>query len=132
MSRRSAKKKNSIRQIAGSLPKMGKIILILVIALIVVFSVKAATLSYEVTSYKSASSSKGDDVEVTITADMDISDLGNLLIEKGIINESLEAFLIQENLSDYHDKYISGTYVLNPNMTVEEILKTISTTEDEQ
>ena len=58
---------------------------------------------------------------------MSIKDVGKLLIEKNIVNESLTAFLIQEKLSDYHDSFIPGTYTLNPSMTIDEILKTIST-----
>ncbi len=110
---------------------MNLVIVILIAALAAVIAIKAYQLGYEITSYKPSTDRNAQDVEIIITADMSVRDVGNLLIEKGLIDESLPAFLIQERLSDYHDKFIPGTYQLNPTQTVEMMLETISTPEEE-
>ena len=111
---------------------MNLVIVILIAALATVIAIKSYQLGYEITSYKPVSGRDVQDVVITITPDMSVRDVGNLLIEKGIVNESLTAFLVQERLSDYHDRFIPGTYLLNPTQTVEMILETISTPEEER
>ena len=112
------------------------LIRVLIVILFVVFVIfiarKAYSLGYEVSSYDASKNENKGDVSVKITMDMTINDVGNLLISEGIVNESLDAFLIQERLSDYHDQFIPGTYTLNSNMTIEEILEIISTVPDEE
>ena len=60
---------------------------------------------------------------VIISKDMSVKDIGELLIDKGLIKEEANSFVIQEWISDYHDEIVPGTYVLNSSMTVEEMLK---------
>lgn len=106
---------------------------ILLVVVVIFFAGRACSLGYEVTSYKPLTTSDSIlDQEIEITSDMSIEDVGRLLIDKEIINESLNAFLIQEQFSDYHDQFIPGTYTLNPSMTIDEILKTISTDPEEE
>ena len=108
------------------------LVIVLFVVVVIFISKKSYSLGYEVTAYKPAGKEEVKDIEFTITMDMKIEDVGKALIEKGIIKESLEAFLIQESVSDHHGKFIPGTYILNENMTVEEILKTISTVPEEE
>ena len=108
------------------------LVVVLFIVVVIFISRKSYSLGYEVTAYKPAGKEEVKDIQFTITMDMKIEDVGKALIEKGIIKESLEAFLIQESVSDYHGKFIPGTYTLNENMTVEEIIKTISTVPEEE
>ncbi len=106
---------------------------ILLVVVVIFLAGRACALGYEVTSYKPLTTSDSVlDQEIEITSDMSIEDVGRLLIDKEIINESLNAFLIQEQFSDYHDQFIPGTYTLNPSMTIDEILKTISTDPEEE
>lgn len=114
--------------LTGARAGVNILVLILLIVVVIFLAGKACSLGYEVTSYTPLTvSDSALNEEITITSDMSIKDVGKLLIEKNIVNESLEAFLIQEKLSDYHDSFIPGTYTLNPSMTIDEILKTIST-----
>ncbi len=106
---------------------------ILLVVVVIFLAGRACSLGYEVTSYKPLTTSDSVlDQEIEITSDMSIEDIGRMLIDKEIINESLNAFLIQEQFSDYHDQFIPGTYTLNPSMTIDEILKTISTDPEEE
>lgn len=106
---------------------------ILLVVVVIFLAGRACSLGYEVTSYKPLTTSDSVlDQEIEITSDMSIEDVGRLLIDKEIINESLNAFLIQEQFSDYHNQFIPGTYTLNPSMTIDEILKTISTDPEEE
>ena len=106
---------------------------ILLVVVVIFLAGRACSLGYEVTSYKPLTTSDSVlDQEIEITSDMSIEDIGRMLSDKEIINESLNAFLIQEQFSDYHDQFIPGTYTLNPSMTIDEILKTISTDPEEE
>ncbi len=106
---------------------------ILLVVVVIFLAGRACSLGYEVTSYKPLTTSDSVlDQEIEITSDMSIEDVGRLLIDKEIIGESLNAFLIQEQFSDYHNQFIPGTYTLNPSMTIDEILKTISTDPEEE
>ena len=106
---------------------------ILLVVVVIFLAGRACSLGYEVTSYKPLTTSDSVlDQEIEITSDMSIEDVGRLLIDKEIISESLNAFLIQEQFSDYHNQFIPGTYTLNPSMTIDEILKTISTDPEEE
>ncbi len=109
-----------------------KVLIAVLIVVIVIFLAKTAySLGYEVSSYEPEQNENAEDIAVLITADMSVEDVGKLLIEKGVINESLQAFLIQESLSEYHDQIVPKAYLLNSNMTVDEILETICATDDE-
>ena len=106
---------------------------ILLVVVVIFLAGRACSLGYEVTSYKPLTTSDSVlDQKIEITSDMSIEDVGRLLIDKEIIGESLNAFLIQEQFSDYHNQFIPGTYTLNPSMTIDEILKTISTDPEEE
>ena len=59
---------------------------------------------------------------VVITDDMSVSDIGKTLRDAGVIDESTIVFVLQERLSDYHDKILPGTYILDTSMTVDDIL----------
>lgn len=108
-----------------------KILVVILFVFVIIFLAKwAYSLGYETAGYTAATSEEAADVTVQITADMSVRDIGNLLIEEGILDESLNAFLFQEKFSDYHDCEVPGEYVLNPRMGVEEILKIISGAQD--
>lgn len=110
-----------------------KVLFVVLLVVIIVFLARRAySLGYEVSSYNPTGRENTGNIAVIIRPEMTISDVGNMLIEYGVIDESLEAFLIQERISDYHDAFLPGIYVLNPTMSVEEILKMISTPPGEE
>ena len=109
------------------------LVCILAVFLVIFFSQKAYSLGYETASYKPvASESEADEINITIAQGMSASDIGKMLIDSGLIDESLEAFLLQDMLSGLHDQYIPGTYTLNNSLTVDEILQIICTEPEEE
>ncbi len=114
-----------------------KAIVILVIVLVVLFVVflsqRAYSLGYETVSYKpTVSESEAVTKTVTITEDMSASDIGHLLIDEGLIDESIEAFLMQDTLSGLHGEYVPGTYELDSSMSVNDILQIICTPPEDE
>ena len=58
-------------------------------------------------------------------------EVGKMLQEKGLIRDG-RLFMIQELLSEQHDKIRPGVYDLNTNMTAQEILEVIAPEEEEE
>jgi cell division protein YceG involved in septum cleavage len=110
------------------------LIAVLVVFFVIFLSQKAYFLGYETASYEPEVSSESEAKEVTITinARMSASDIGKLLIEEGLIDESLEAFLLQDMLSGLHGEYVPGTYTLNNSLTVDEMLQIICTEPEDE
>ena len=73
-----------------------------------------------------AKKGKGTEVQVEIRSGMDGKELGELLQEKGLIEESLSVFRLQYRLSGYYDGIQDGTYLLNTDQTVDEMLEILA------
>ena len=106
------------------------LVVVLFVIVVVFLSRRAYSLGYEVSSYKPVQEQEAQEAAILIKSGMTIRDVGKLLIENGIISESLEAFLIQERLSSWHDSFVPGVYVLNSSMSIEDILQAISPSEE--
>jgi UPF0755 protein len=105
-----------------------KILFVVLVVVVVAFLARRAySLGYEVSSYKPSEAQDAEDVAILIREGMTAREVGELLIENGVIRESLDAFLIQERLSKYHDAYVPGMFVVNPSMNIEEILAILCT-----
>ena len=126
---------NKGMQIALAFVRWGLRILLIVLIImgIVYVSKKLYALGYETFSVRpvAESAEEGKDVTVVITKKMTMKDVGALLIEAGLIEESEEAFLIQAKVYGYEDKLIPGPYVLNTSMSVDEMLEIMSTPKEE-
>ena len=106
---------------------------ILVIFLIIFLAQRAYSLGYETASYKPVDSeSQAREITVTINSQMSASDIGKMLIEEGLVDESLPAFLLQDILSGLHGEYVPGTYTLNTSQSVDEILQVICTPPEDE
>jgi UPF0755 protein len=68
-----------------------------------------------------AEGDQGVDVVVTIPMGSSVAETGELLKGYGLIRDD-KLFILQERLSDYHDKLEPGTYTLNTSMTAEEMM----------
>jgi UPF0755 protein len=68
-----------------------------------------------------AEDDQGVDVVVTIPMGSSVAETGELLKGYGLIRDD-RLFILQERLSDYHDKLEPGTYTLNTSMTAEEMM----------
>lgn len=98
---------------------------VLVVLLIVYGTVRASLLAfdygYRVFTEPPMSSKPGTAVVVTITEDMGADDIGNHLLEKGLIRDDT-LFWIQYQLSAYKGELLPGTYTLNTSMTAKEMM----------
>ncbi|MDO4489576.1 MAG: hypothetical protein Q4B85_00670 [Lachnospiraceae bacterium] len=104
---------------------------ILAAVILVLLGKKAYTIGYEVVSTAPVSKENGVDVTVTITDDMSVLEIGELLGDWGLIDEQPISFAMQEFLSEYHNQILPGVYVLNTGMTVDEMLQSMAATDAE-
>ena len=112
------------KQMAGTI--LGTIIKIAVAALIIFYVYKAAAIAYDygyrIFAEGPVSEEPGFDVDIAITSDKGVRDIGELLETRGLVKDG-KLFVLQELLSEYHGKIKEGAYTLNTSMTVEEMLE---------
>lgn len=73
-----------------------------------------------------ASRGKGKEVTVQVHSGMEAKELGELLKDNGLIDESLLVFEVQYRLSGYYGGIKDGSYVLNTAQTVDEMLEILA------
>lgn len=109
------------------------LIAVLIVAALIFFGRMAYSLGYEAFSQKTAApEGEGHDIVVTITEDMTVSDVWELLQSSGLIDESENAFKLQDILFGLDGKILPGEYVLNTSMTVNEMYQVMSTEPEEE
>jgi cell division protein YceG involved in septum cleavage len=100
--------------------------LILITVAIIVIGHEAYQLGYSALYQVSVDEGDGRTIEVTVTDDMSVRDIGKMLQDKGLLNESPTVFVIQERISEYHGKILPGTYQLSTGMTADEMLRVMA------
>lgn len=80
---------------------------------------------YEIFHQTPVESGEGREMTVVIKDGTSTYQIGRILENKGLI-EDARIFVIQEKLSNYKGKLRAGTYVLNTNMTADEIMAVLS------
>lgn len=108
------------------------LVYILAAVILILLAKRAYSIGYQVVSNVPVAKENGVDVTVTITDDMTVMEIGELLRDWGLIDEEPLSFLIQETVSEYHNKILPGTYVLNTGMTVDEMLQAMSPSDEEE
>ena len=63
---------------------------------------------------------------MVITDDMSVMDVGDMLRERGLLEESPLVFWFQELFSDFHGDILPGAYILNTSQTVDEMLEILA------
>ncbi len=124
-----AKKKNAgYRAAVTGARGILKILIYICLLLVLLFAGKTAyDFGYDIFNQQPAATARdGVDVTVQVTESMDEKDVGELLIENGLINESLYVFRAQVIFSGYHGKLLPGTYILNTSQTVDDMLEILS------
>jgi UPF0755 protein len=101
------------------------LILVAIIYGIKELCLKAYDYGYRIYSEPPMAEGEGVDIVVEIPMGCSAADTGKLLKEYGLIRDD-KLFVMQELLSDYHDKLEPGTYVLSTSMTAEEMMKVMS------
>lgn len=114
-----------------SLSIAGTIIRIAVLIFAVSFIIKAGKAAYEfgyrILSEESVSEAPGTDILITIAPNMDDEDIGQLLVDKGLIRpagyfrDSI-IFEIQKKLSKREGDIPAGIYTLNTSQSIEEMI----------
>lgn len=90
------------------------------------------SLGYETFSATPVDPKNGTDIVVTITSDMTGGDIAELLNRKGLINESIRAFELQQRVYGFEDTILPGEYTLNTSQTVREMMEIMSTPPEEE
>lgn len=111
---------------------------ILKIAIIVVigmFIYRGALVAYDygyrIFEEAPMSEGEGREVVITIPEGMSAKEMGELLYMKGLIRDE-KLFRIQYFLSEFKKDLLPGTFTLRTNMTVEEMLKTMTVNPEEE
>ena len=108
---------------------------VIVLAAVVMFVFRASTAAYEfgyrVFADAPVSVNGGRTITVGIAQDADISDIAQMLEEKGLI-EDARRFVVQELLSSYHGKIRPGIYDLSTSMTADEMLSVMAAPADDE
>lgn len=115
----------------GGIKGVVRILVIVALIMILVYLGKQAySLGYEIFDEKAVDSGDGRAVTVTITDDMSVRQIGKLLISNGLLNESANAFVVQELISGYHGEILPGTYTLRTSMTADDMFPILAQEED--
>ena len=106
------------------------------ILVVVIWGVRKVCLAaydygYRIYSEPPMAEGAGVDVVVTIPMGSSVAETGELLKGYGLIRDD-KLFILQERLSDYHDKLEPGTYTLNTSMTAEEMMEVMAPTANEE
>ncbi len=117
----------SIKELIGSVFEL--IVKVVALVFAVTYIIKAATASYEygyrVFTEEPVSEGEGRTISVSVEEPVSAKDVGQMLEERGLIRDA-NLFVIQELLSENHDKIQPGIYDLSTAMTAEEMLEVMS------
>lgn len=117
------KKSTGFRATMFSLKGVLKIVVYLIILVVIINICKGAfSFGYKVFHQEPIASGTGQDVVVEIPVGASAGDIGELLEDNGLIEDG-KLFVLQELLSNYHDKLQSGTFTLNTSQTVDEMIR---------
>lgn len=109
-----------------------KVLIMICIAIaLILLSRSAYKLGYQVFYQQPVDTGAGREVQINITADMSVTEIGEMLKNAGLLEEEPMVFRLQEMMSDYHGKIIPGTYTLRTGMTADEMLRVMSGEGDE-
>lgn len=106
------------------------IIKVVVLAVAVVLVLRGATSAYDfgyrVFADEPVSVAGGRTITVGIPEDAKITDVAQMLEEKGLI-EDARLFVVQEFLSSHHGDILPGIYDLSTDMSAQQMLEIMST-----
>lgn len=101
------------------------VILILIVYALFVFGRHAYDFGFQVFAGETVSDPPGKEVAVTITDDMSVMEIGELLESKGLIKDA-KVFWVQEKLSKYSGKLKKGNYILTTAQDADEMLEELA------
>lgn len=93
-------------------------------------AVKAYDYGYRVFAEEPVTVGEGRTISIYVEDTASVKEIGQMLQEKGLIRDA-NLFVIQELVSENHDKIQPGIYDLNTSMTSEEMLSVMSTVSED-
>ena len=107
-----------------------------VLAVVVIFLIyRGATMGYDygyrIFTEPPMSSGEGRTVQVTLEPDMSATEVGQMMVEKGLSRDA-KLFALQYLLSEYKKDVKPGTYEVSTAMTAEEIVAAMVPAQDTQ
>lgn len=115
-------KSTGFRATMFSLKGVLRIVVYMIVLVVIVNMCKGAfSFGYKVFHQEPISFGVGQDVTVEIPVGASAGDIGEILEENGLIEDG-KLFVLQEFLSNYHDRLQSGTFTLNTSQTVDEMI----------
>ena len=111
--------------------KFIKIAFSILAALIILYGmVSVARVSYDfgyrVFTEAPIDEEPGKRVRITIDSGMGAKEIGERLVEKGLVRDA-DLFVLQMKLSIYDGKLLPGEYILNTSMTAKEMMAVMAT-----
>ena len=114
---------------------LGMILKVTVVVLIVIWvyrgTIAGYNFGYRVFKQEPVALGEGRAVTVTITEDMSVKQIGELLLQKGLIKDQL-LFTAQYYLSEFREAVKPGVYELSTAMTVEEMMELMAADTEEE
>ena len=101
------------------------VILILIVYALFVFGRHTYEFGFQVFAGESISDPPGKEVAVTVTEDMSVMEIGELLKNKGLIKDA-KVFWVKEKLSKYSGKLKKGNYILTTAQDADEMLEELA------
>lgn len=115
---------NVVSAVCGTIIKIA--VAVVVVAFIYNTAMKGYDFGYRVFDQEPVSLGEGRTVTVSVTENMSVSEMGNMLYEKGLIKDTT-LFLAQYYLSEFRESIKPGIYELNTSMTPEEMFEVMAT-----
>ena len=110
-----------------------KILLLICLVIALIFIGREVyKLGYAVFHQIPVDAGEGREIKVTVTEEMSVTEIGEMLKNAGLLEEEPTVFRMQELLSDYHNKIVPGTYALRTGMTADEMLRVLAQADAEE
>ena len=98
------------------------VVAIVAVMLIYRYAMIAYSYGYQIYNQQPLATGEGRSVSISISESDSVSDIGTMLVNKGLISDA-KLFWLQERLSEYHGMIQPGTYDLSTNMTPDEMIQ---------
>lgn len=119
---------NIIISVAGVIFRVA--VIILAVYVIYQGAMKSYEYGYRIFTEPAISTGEGRTVTVAVTEGMSASDIGHLLLNKGLIRDE-KLFVLQYYLSENRKGVRPGIFELNTSMTVEEMMAVMAASSEE-
>lgn len=119
--------KKMLTGVAGTIIKIA--VAVAVVILVYNLAIKAYDFGYRIFAEEPIDNGAGRTVSVSIVEGKTVSEIGDILEEKGLIRDS-NLFYFQEMFSEYKGDLQPGVYELSTSMTPYEMMAIMSVTEE--